>query len=149
MADSSVAITAGSGTAIDTRTEGTNSNHRQVIVIGDPATNAGAELHVTKKRSHKLNATRHLKAGERFLHIRPTAARFARTYRLEAQGATLGMKFGQVGIKHRDAVASIAWRQEQTNEQMAAVLAELNATKTQLKRLKDDNDAMQLLLLAA
>jgi hypothetical protein len=41
MADSSVAITAGAGTAIDTRTEGTNSNHRQVIVIGDPATNAG------------------------------------------------------------------------------------------------------------
>ena len=41
MADSTIAITAGSGTAIDTRTEGTNGNHRQVIVIGDPATNAG------------------------------------------------------------------------------------------------------------
>lgn len=41
MADTSVAITAGSGTAIDTRTEATNGNHRQVIVIGDPATNAG------------------------------------------------------------------------------------------------------------
>lgn len=41
MADTSVAITAGSGTAIDTRTEGTNGNHRQVIVIGDPDTNAG------------------------------------------------------------------------------------------------------------
>lgn len=41
MADSAVAITAGSGTNIDTRTEGTNSNHRQVIVIGDPATNDG------------------------------------------------------------------------------------------------------------
>jgi hypothetical protein len=41
MADSAVAITAGAGTNIDTRTEGTNSNHRQVVVIGDPATNAG------------------------------------------------------------------------------------------------------------
>jgi hypothetical protein len=41
MADSSVAVTAGSGTNIDTRTEGTNGNHRQVVVIGDPATNAG------------------------------------------------------------------------------------------------------------
>ena len=41
MADSAIAITAGAGTNIDTRTEGTNSNHRQVIVIGDPATNAG------------------------------------------------------------------------------------------------------------
>jgi hypothetical protein len=41
MADSSVAVTAGSGTSIDTRTEATNGNHRQVIVIGDPSTNAG------------------------------------------------------------------------------------------------------------
>lgn len=41
MADTAVAITAGTGTNIDTRTESTNGNHRQVIVIGDPATNAG------------------------------------------------------------------------------------------------------------
>lgn len=41
MADTAVAITAGSGTNIDTRTEGTNGNHRQVVVLGDPATNAG------------------------------------------------------------------------------------------------------------
>ena len=41
MADSAVAITAGSGTNVDTRTEGTNGNHRQVVVLGDPATNAG------------------------------------------------------------------------------------------------------------
>lgn len=41
MADTSIAITAGSGTSIDTRTEATNGNHRQVIVIGDPTTNAG------------------------------------------------------------------------------------------------------------
>ena len=41
MADTAVAITAGSGTNIDTRTESTNSNHRQVVVIGDPSTNAG------------------------------------------------------------------------------------------------------------
>jgi hypothetical protein len=41
MADTAVAITAGAGTNIDTRTEATNGNHRQVIVVGDPATNAG------------------------------------------------------------------------------------------------------------
>jgi hypothetical protein len=41
MADSAIAITAGTGTNVDTRTEGTSGNHRQVIVIGDPATNAG------------------------------------------------------------------------------------------------------------
>ncbi len=41
MADSSVAVTAGTGTSIDTRTEGTNGHHRQVVVVGDPATNAG------------------------------------------------------------------------------------------------------------
>lgn len=41
MADSAVAITAGSGTNVDTRTEATNGDHRQVIVIGDPSTTAG------------------------------------------------------------------------------------------------------------
>jgi len=41
MADSAVPITSGSGTNIDTRTEGTNGHHRQVIVVGDPSTNAG------------------------------------------------------------------------------------------------------------
>lgn len=41
MADSSVAITAGSGTTVDTRTEATNGNHRQVVILGDPSTNAG------------------------------------------------------------------------------------------------------------
>ena len=41
MADASINISAGTGTAIDTRTEGTNSHHRQVVVLGDPATNAG------------------------------------------------------------------------------------------------------------
>ena len=41
MADTAIAITAGTGTNVDTRTESTNGNHRQVIVIGDPATNAG------------------------------------------------------------------------------------------------------------
>lgn len=40
MADTAIAITAGSGTNVDTRTEATNGNHRQVIVIGDPSTNA-------------------------------------------------------------------------------------------------------------
>lgn len=55
MADTSVAITAGSGTAIDTRTEGTNGNHRQVVVIGDPATNAGvAPVDVTNGLSVTL-----------------------------------------------------------------------------------------------
>lgn len=41
MADSAVPITSGTGTNIDTRTEATNGNHRQVVVIGDPSTNAG------------------------------------------------------------------------------------------------------------
>lgn len=41
MADSSIAITAGTGTTVDTRTEATNGHHRQVVVLGDPATNAG------------------------------------------------------------------------------------------------------------
>lgn len=41
MADTAIAITAGSGTNVDTRTEATNGNHRQVVVLGDPSLNAG------------------------------------------------------------------------------------------------------------
>lgn len=41
MADSTVAVTAGTGTNIDTRTEATNGHHRQVVVLGDPSVNAG------------------------------------------------------------------------------------------------------------
>lgn len=41
MADTQVVITEGSGTNIDTRTETTNGNHRQVVVLGDPSSNTG------------------------------------------------------------------------------------------------------------
>ena len=41
MADSAVAITAGSGTNVDTRTEATNGDHRQVVVLGDPSVTNG------------------------------------------------------------------------------------------------------------
>ncbi len=58
MADTAINITAGSGTAVDTRTEATNGNHRQVIVIGDPSTNAGvAPVDVTKGLAVDLTAT--------------------------------------------------------------------------------------------
>lgn len=58
MADTAIAITAGSGTNVDTRTEGTNGNHRQVIVLGDPATNAGvAPVDATKGLAVDLTAT--------------------------------------------------------------------------------------------
>lgn len=39
MADSNISITAGAGTNVDTRTESTNSHHRQVIVVGDESIN--------------------------------------------------------------------------------------------------------------
>lgn len=58
MADTAVAITAGTGTNIDTRTEATNGNHRQVIVIGDPSTNAGvAPVDATKGLAVDLTAS--------------------------------------------------------------------------------------------
>jgi hypothetical protein len=42
MADSFIQIAADStGKKLDTRTEGTNTEHRQVVVLGDPATNTG------------------------------------------------------------------------------------------------------------
>ena len=40
MADSAVEITAGEGISIDTRTTTTTGDHRQVVVIGAPATDA-------------------------------------------------------------------------------------------------------------
>lgn len=59
MADSFVQLPADStGKKIDTRTEGTNSEHRQVMVIGDPATNAGvAPVDGTKGLSVDLSNT--------------------------------------------------------------------------------------------
>jgi len=58
MADSVVPVTAGTGTNIDTRTEGTNGNHRQVVVLGDPATNAGvAPVDATEGLMVRLGAT--------------------------------------------------------------------------------------------
>ena len=57
MADTAIAITAGSGTNIDTRTEATNSNHRQVVVLGDPSVNAGvAPVDVTLGLSVQVTA---------------------------------------------------------------------------------------------
>ena len=41
MANSVVKITEGTGTNIDTRTTTTDGDHRQVVVLGDPATDAG------------------------------------------------------------------------------------------------------------
>lgn len=42
MADADVAITAGTGTKVDTRTVGAGTDeHRQVVVLGDPTTATG------------------------------------------------------------------------------------------------------------
>jgi len=41
MADSTIPVTGGSGYNVDTRTESTNSNHRQVVVLGDSSANGG------------------------------------------------------------------------------------------------------------
>lgn len=59
MADTFVQLaTDGAGKKMDTRTEGTNSEHRQVMVIGDPATNAGvAPVDATKGLAVDLTAS--------------------------------------------------------------------------------------------
>ena len=45
MADADIAITAGTGTKVDTRTVGAGTDeHRQVVVIGDPSTAANVAL---------------------------------------------------------------------------------------------------------
>lgn len=82
MADTAVAITAGAGTNIDTRTESTNSNHRQVVVIGDPATNAGvAPVDVTNGLS--VNVT------NAALTVSPHAVTNAGTFVTQENGAAL------------------------------------------------------------
>ncbi len=40
MANDNISITSGSGVSVDTRTTATDGDHRQVVVIGDPATDA-------------------------------------------------------------------------------------------------------------
>jgi hypothetical protein len=77
MADTAVAITAGTGTNIDTRTEATNGNHRQVIVIGDPATNAGvAPVDATKGLAVDLTASGALPTVTNLATIAGTAPAF-------------------------------------------------------------------------
>lgn len=55
MADSSVPITAGSGTNIDTRTESVNGDHRQVVVLGDPSTGANVVTVLASGRALVVN----------------------------------------------------------------------------------------------
>lgn len=59
MADTFIQLnTDGTGKKLDTRTEGTNSEHRQVFVLGDPATNAGvAPVDATKGLAVDLTNT--------------------------------------------------------------------------------------------
>jgi len=59
MSDSFVQLSPdSSGKKMDTRTEGTNAEHRQVMVLGDPATNAGvAPVDGTKGLAVDLTAT--------------------------------------------------------------------------------------------
>lgn len=59
MADSFVQLpTDSTGKKVDTRTESTNSEHRQVFVIGDPSTNSGvAPVDGTKGLSVDLTST--------------------------------------------------------------------------------------------
>ena len=83
MADTAVAITAGTGTNIDTRTEATNGNHRQVVVLGDPSTNAGvAPVDATKGLAVDLTASGAL----------PTVTNLA-----QMGGAALNMGAGTTG----------------------------------------------------
>lgn len=82
MADSAVAVTAGAGTNIDTRTEATNGNHRQVVVIGDPSTNAGvAPVDVTNGLS--VNVT------NASLTVASHAVTNAGTFATQVDGAAL------------------------------------------------------------
>jgi len=68
MADSDIAISAGSGTKIDTRTVGAGADeHRQVMVVGDP-TNATSVARVTTAGELLTTDTNRLKQSVGIAH---------------------------------------------------------------------------------
>jgi hypothetical protein len=91
----------------------------------------GTELHVTKKRSHKLIANRSMRAGERFVLIRPSLVHLTRTHLFAAESGAIVCEGGNAEMIHRSVTENLALAQNQ------------------LKRIKDDHEAITLLLLAA
>lgn len=91
MADSAIAITAGTGTNVDTRTEATNGHHRQVIIIGDPSTNAGvAPVDATAGLKVDLGADNDV--------VVTNAGTFATQATLQAGSATIGKLAANSGV---------------------------------------------------
>lgn len=91
MADSTIAITAGTGTAVDTRTESTNGHHRQVVVLGDPATNAGvAPVDATAGLKVDLGADNDV--------VVTNAGTFATQATLQAGSAAIGKLAANSGV---------------------------------------------------
>jgi hypothetical protein len=91
MADSTIAITAGTGTAVDTRTEATNGHHRQVVVLGDPSTNAGvAPVDATAGLKVDLGADNDV--------VVTNAGTFATQATLQAGSAAIGKLAANSGV---------------------------------------------------
>lgn len=91
MADTAVAITAGVGTNIDTRTEASNGDHRQVIVIGDPSTNA-AVAPVSATNGLSVTLTTAIPAGSASIGI---------------LGANSGVDIGDVTINNASGASAV------------------------------------------
>ena len=165
MADSAVAITAGSGTnatprpvraparasglfaRVDDEQTRQERIEREAALAAREAAEAEAyrranpkhyelvassgDLHITKKRSHKLLSRRALNAGHRWVLVRPTAAKLVRGHLFQADAGALALAGSEATLIHSSAAENFARAQ------------------AQLKRLKDDNEAITLLLLAA
>lgn len=115
MADTAIAITAGSGTNVDTRTEATNGNHRQVIVVGDPSTNAGVA---------PVDATNGLS-------VTLTTALPAGTAAIGKLAANSGVDIGDVDV------ASVAGNVTVVNAGTFAVQATVAAAATNIAKAED------------
>jgi hypothetical protein len=96
----------------------------------------GTEIHLTKHRA-KLLTHRGLAASGRWvLHAVSRFIVGRQNFLLPATGESIALMAGEAEFTRRDAVQSL----------LQDVLAEQRATQKQLQRLKDDNEALTLLL---
>ncbi len=99
MADTLVQITPGSGIGIDTRTETTNGNHRQVVVLGDPNSNDGVAP-VSPSGGLKIDPATRIAGEDLVADVQKVEQRFNYTRVTPATTATtLGIKNGS-GLLH-------------------------------------------------
>lgn len=141
MADTAIAITAGTGTNVDTRTEGTNGNHRQVVVLGDPATNAGvAPVDATAGLKVDLGADNDV--------VVTNAGTFATQATLQAGSAAIGKLAANSGVDigDVDVTSSALPTGASTSAKQDTVIGHLDGVETLLTTIAGDTTDIEAAL---